>query len=287
MTASLWSNVLAASESPSVGPAGDGLRIVPEPAATATTLFADLMQPPTRDSQLHRDEMRQRLEGALRHLLKARSVLILRWEHTHFTVWHEEAELLVETMDTMCSQASPLPLVTAQHAGVLIEHPHQSRQIDGTLARLLGPTPALLMPLPSGPDTIEVLVLSLTDVPSDADLELALALVRGADVVLSSQPDTSVILPSSGSPVHLPSDQPCASIQALSPREREVVQLVAAGLRNKEIARQLHISERTVKFHLGRIFTKLGVNSRTEIVLRAVAEGALRPKGATQSSPAN
>ena len=55
------------------------------------------------------------------------------------------------------------------------------------------------------------------------------------------------------------------------------MQLVAAGLRNKEIALRLQISEKTVKFHLGRIFDKLGVDSRTELLLRAIAEGGLVP----------
>ena len=55
------------------------------------------------------------------------------------------------------------------------------------------------------------------------------------------------------------------------------MQWVAAGLRNKEIARHLLISEKTVKYHLGRIFDKLGADSRTEVLLRAIAEGVLVP----------
>ena len=54
--------------------------------------------------------------------------------------------------------------------------------------------------------------------------------------------------------------------------------MVAAGLRNKEIALRLRISEKTVKFHLGRIFDKLGVDSRTEVLLRALAAGMLLPE---------
>jgi DNA-binding NarL/FixJ family response regulator len=50
----------------------------------------------------------------------------------------------------------------------------------------------------------------------------------------------------------------------LSPREREVLDLVAHGLPNKLIARRLEISERTVKAHLTRVFAQIGVSDRTE-----------------------
>lgn len=55
---------------------------------------------------------------------------------------------------------------------------------------------------------------------------------------------------------------------ALSKREGEIAQLLARGASNKEIARALHISERTVKNHLGKIFEKIGVTSRVQAALR-------------------
>ena len=58
----------------------------------------------------------------------------------------------------------------------------------------------------------------------------------------------------------------------LTKREEQVVRLVAEGLRNSEIARELGVSEHTVKNYLFRIFDKLGVSSRTELILYAVSK---------------
>lgn len=61
--------------------------------------------------------------------------------------------------------------------------------------------------------------------------------------------------------------------EALSGREMEVLKLTAKGISNKEIAEQLFLSQRTVQAHLGNIFNKLGVASRTEAVLYGLRRG--------------
>jgi len=61
--------------------------------------------------------------------------------------------------------------------------------------------------------------------------------------------------------------------RALTPREIEMVQLIAQGLRNKVIADRLSISEGTVKIHLHNIYEKLGVDGRLELVLYAQVKG--------------
>ena len=63
------------------------------------------------------------------------------------------------------------------------------------------------------------------------------------------------------------------SVESLTPREVEVLELVAQGLPNKAIAGRLGISDQTVKFHLTSISGKLGAINRTDAVRRAVRRG--------------
>ena len=64
-----------------------------------------------------------------------------------------------------------------------------------------------------------------------------------------------------------------AADQALTGREREVLELIARGRSNKRIAFELGISEKTVKTHVGHVLAKLGVSDRTQAALLAVREG--------------
>jgi DNA-binding NarL/FixJ family response regulator len=64
-------------------------------------------------------------------------------------------------------------------------------------------------------------------------------------------------------------------VEALTPRELEVLRLLAQGLQNKEIAAELVISERTVKFHVSSIMGKLGAGNRTEAVTLAAQQGLI------------
>jgi DNA-binding NarL/FixJ family response regulator len=66
-----------------------------------------------------------------------------------------------------------------------------------------------------------------------------------------------------------------AQFDGLTARELSILELVAKGMSNKQIGKQLFISDRTVQAHLSNIFSKLGVNSRTEAVMYAVRKGWL------------
>jgi DNA-binding NarL/FixJ family response regulator len=63
--------------------------------------------------------------------------------------------------------------------------------------------------------------------------------------------------------------------EPLTPRERQILAMMAEGWGNKEIARQLQISEHTVKSHVSSILAKLGASSRTEAVTRGLRRGLL------------
>lgn len=69
--------------------------------------------------------------------------------------------------------------------------------------------------------------------------------------------------------------RPDALPLALTPRESEVLRLVADGLTNDEISTELGVTTKTVEGHLGRIFERTGVQSRTELATRAIREGWL------------
>ncbi|TVR71179.1 MAG: DNA-binding response regulator [Sphaerobacteraceae bacterium] len=63
------------------------------------------------------------------------------------------------------------------------------------------------------------------------------------------------------------------AVEKLTARELDILTLMARGMRNKEIANQLYITERTVKFHANAIYRKLNVSSRTEAVSKALRHG--------------
>lgn len=106
--------------------------------------------------------------------------------------------------------------------------------------------------------------------PRDADAGL---LVAGLAAVAQG---LAVLDPELAGPL-LPSDSlpDVPPAEDLTPRELEVLQLLAEGLANKAIAQRLGISEHTVKFHVNAILSKLNAQSRTEAVVRATRLGLI------------
>ncbi|MFE0702964.1 response regulator [Streptomyces sp. NPDC058872] len=120
----------------------------------------------------------------------------------------------------------------------------------------------------------------LKDVPP-AELLGAIRAVHSGDAVVA--PSTtrrlldrfSPMLPSSGKETG-PAGR---GLERLTDREREVMMLVAQGLSNGEIAARLVLSEATVKTHVGRILTKLGLRDRVQVVVLAYETGLVRAGG--------
>ncbi|HCF28586.1 MAG TPA: DNA-binding response regulator [Cyanobacteria bacterium UBA11049] len=104
--------------------------------------------------------------------------------------------------------------------------------------------------------------------------EILQAVVAAAAGLVVLHPDAiDLLLPVLSSvtqPVH-----EATLVQALTPREIEVLGMLAEGLGNKAIARRLSISEHTVKFHVSSIFTKLNARSRTEAVTLGARQGLI------------
>ena len=70
-----------------------------------------------------------------------------------------------------------------------------------------------------------------------------------------------------------------SALESLTPREREVLRLIAGGRSNTEIADELVLSQATVKTHVGRVFAKIGARDRAQAVVYAYEGGVVRPSG--------
>lgn len=111
--------------------------------------------------------------------------------------------------------------------------------------------------------------LLLQEASADALAAAINALGQGLVVIAPEIADALRVDPA------IDADAPDPMIDALTPRELEVIHLIAEGLPNKTIAGRLAISEHTVKFHVNAILTKLGAQSRTEAVVRATRMGLI------------
>ena len=128
----------------------------------------------------------------------------------------------------------------------------------------------------------EVRVLVLTSFTDRARVQEVLAAGAIGYVLKDCEPDELLSAVRAAARGHVPLDPRVAGAllpapgggPTLSPREEEVLRLVAQGLANKQIGRKLSITERTVKAHLGRVFREIGVLDRTSAALGARDPGS-------------
>jgi DNA-binding NarL/FixJ family response regulator len=104
---------------------------------------------------------------------------------------------------------------------------------------------------------------------------VALSAVAGGVIVLDRRLGSALVTPTEPAFAVAAPERTIGGGEALTPRELEVLQLVAQGLPNKTIAAKLHVSEHTAKFHVSSIMLKLGAASRTEAVTLAARRGLL------------
>jgi DNA-binding NarL/FixJ family response regulator len=111
------------------------------------------------------------------------------------------------------------------------------------------------------------------------ELVAAIHTIAAGDSLLSPSVTRRVVERMAGQPP--PDAARDARLDELTPREREVLALVARGLSNREIAAELVIEESTVKTHVKRILAKVGARDRVQAVIFAYASGLVTPGGST------
>jgi DNA-binding CsgD family transcriptional regulator len=179
------------------------------------------------------------------------------------------AGILHEPGVTVDGASAPLPALTRLRRGLVIDRPRENAMIDEQIGYLLGDTSGMLLPISTPAAMVAVLALCLVSPPRVGEAQLALVLAQHAAAIVTGQramPPAHRVPALRGQAPRIPDFQALGDIP-LSPREQAVVCLVAAGLRNKEIAAHLGITEKTVKFHLTNVFEKIGAESRIEVVL--------------------
>ena len=113
------------------------------------------------------------------------------------------------------------------------------------------------------------------DVPAD-DLVAAIRTVAAGEAVVAPR-ILRRLLDRFAQNLPDPSARPPREIETLTEREREVLVQIARGLSNAEVAKELGVSETTVKTHVGHVLTKLGLRDRVQAVVLAYETGLVRP----------
>jgi DNA-binding NarL/FixJ family response regulator len=112
----------------------------------------------------------------------------------------------------------------------------------------------------------------LKDAPPE-EIAAAVRIVASGDALLAPAVTRAVVEEFARRPAEAAAAEPPAAVADLTPRERQVLALVARGATNREIGLELHMAEKTASVHVSRILAKLDVRSRTEAAAVAVRQG--------------
>jgi DNA-binding NarL/FixJ family response regulator len=170
--------------------------------------------------------------------------------------------IVAEGVELGDAGSAPSAIVVDYTAGEPEEILSLAEAFPGTALVMIGADPATDGPGLSG--------APVAYLPSDVDAAALAAAVRAAATGLIVLDPT--VAGATGIHTHARTGE---NADALTARESEVLLLVAEGLPNKAIARELGISEHTAKFHVGSLLGKLGAASRTEAVTLATRRGIL------------
>lgn len=198
----------------------------------------------------------------------------------HQALWLEAIELVlakanVVTVAKTTSSSTALALVEAERPDLFITGLRMTEgEVDGLACVRAAREKA--------PET-KVIVVSAVEDPRT--IEAALASGASAYVTKSAHPDdfASAVRQSFSHSIYLANGNGSTNLDGaeagggpgLTRREREILQLLADGHSNAELARMLWVTEQTVKFHLSNIYRKLGVSNRTEASRWAQIHGLL------------
>jgi two-component system nitrate/nitrite response regulator NarL len=157
----------------------------------------------------------------------------------------------------------------APESATLDDHVDLLLLVDAHRLSTNGPPAVVVSSRPAQPDQFGGRVRAWLPRGSSADEIRAAVLAAANDLVVLTRPQARLWLRGeTGEP------EPIAT-EALTPRERQVLRMLADGLGNKQIAAKLGISEHTAKFHVAQILAKLGAETRTEAVALGIRGGML------------
>jgi DNA-binding NarL/FixJ family response regulator len=193
------------------------------------------------------------------------------------------AEEIVESVATApLGTGTPLAAIESNRPSVVVVRVSGSRTLELThaITRRFAGVRVVILGLKETPDTVTEAIEAgaIGYVPDDASVEEfreTIRLVARGETRLAPRIATTIVLRLSALASARRADER-ASNTKLTPRETEILGLVAEGLTNKQIAAQLHVEEQTVKNHIHNILDRLNLRRRNQAVQYAWEAGMLR-----------